>query len=195
MIEGSGSIHLISGSGSGSRRPKNKLIRRIRISNIVFTCYRSPLSHTPIVWLSLHSCWWASIPDGEEVWSVWPQEGEQRVHPGGWGPRLDLHWQVSHPPLFLKLQPLENYTKIVIFTESIFMNFTELRRLVIKRKETTVSIFRYPTIWPVVWIRNYFFLIRKPEFWIRIKKGQLITDPAGSGSFRAILWPLKKCVR
>ncbi len=33
MIEGSGSVPLTNGSGSGSRRPKNKRIRRIRIRN------------------------------------------------------------------------------------------------------------------------------------------------------------------
>ncbi len=107
---GSGSIHLIRGSGSGSRRPKNILIRRIRIRNTA--CHSYHLSPFTVDWASI-SCWWASIPIGE-VCNVWPQEGEQRVHPGGWGPRLDLHWQVSHPPFFLKLQPLENYAKIVI---------------------------------------------------------------------------------
>ena len=36
MIEGSGSVRLTNGSGSGSRRPKNIRIRRIRIRNTGF---------------------------------------------------------------------------------------------------------------------------------------------------------------
>ncbi len=155
MIEGSGSIPLISGSrsgsihlisGSGSRRPKNKLIRRIRIRNTACHSYHlSPVTVGPshILIESPFPVGEPPIPVGEEVWSVWAQEGEQRVHPGGWGPRLDLHWQVSHPPLFLKLQPLENYAKIVIIGDFCGKHFYKWITNVedVNAKETIALIF------------------------------------------------------
>ncbi len=46
----------------------------------------------------------------------------------------------------------------------------------------------------VLWIRKYFFRIRIriPELGIRIQKVNLNTDPAESGSYPDILWPIKK---
>ncbi len=49
MIEGSGTILLTNGSGSGSRRPKNMLIRWIRIRIwIRNTAWRSAMSSTDV---------------------------------------------------------------------------------------------------------------------------------------------------